>query len=124
MNKVSQRFWLNLTTDTEKYRLSLEDGVLAYFSLAAANLSDDYDWRVRATTNLELNEIKNKLKRVFGEYDRREGDEHAGTLPVKEESLYKKDTVTVVRHIMDLIKFGLVSLFNDISTFLSFSVFE
>ena len=75
----------NRYREIKKYKLKLDDGVLAYFLLAAANLSDDHERLVRATSKLEFDGVKDKLQKVFGEF----GDgalDGSDTLPVKEES--------------------------------------
>ena len=68
-----------------KYKLKFDDGILAYFLLAAANISEDHERLVRATSTLTFDDMKDKLQKVFGEFG---GDKEGGTLPLKEDCLY------------------------------------
>ena len=62
----------------------LDDGLMAYFLLTAANLSHDHERLVRATASLNSDDMKDKLQKVFGEFDGNDVDLQIGTLPVKE----------------------------------------
>ena len=74
----------------KKYKLVLDDGLMAYFLLTAANLSHYHERLVRATASLNSDDIKDKLQKVFGEFDGNDVDMQIGTLPVKEECLFTK----------------------------------
>jgi hypothetical protein len=79
--------------EVKKYKLNFDDGILAYFLLTAANLSDEHERLVRATAALTFNDVKDKLQKVFGELDGRtkqDGELHETTLPVK-DCLYGRD---------------------------------
>ena len=70
------KFLTELTTDTEWWKNTnyhLKIVFMAYFLLVVANLLDELEWLVRAKASLEFNEIKNKIHRIFGKYDGREG---------------------------------------------------
>ena len=78
--------------ELRKFNMTLVDGLIAYFLLAAANLSPEHERLVRATSKLEFEDMKDKLQRVFGEFT--EGDEttNSGSLPIKgEDCFYTKD---------------------------------
>ncbi len=82
----------NKYREIKKHGLTFEDGILAFFLLMAANLSDDHERLVRATAELTFEDIKDKLQKVFGEFDdREEGELHESKLPVKEECMYTRD---------------------------------
>ena len=74
----------------KKYKLVLDDGLMAYFLLTAANLSHDHERLVRATASSNSDDMKDKLQKVFGEFDGNDVDMQTGTLPVKEECLFTK----------------------------------
>ena len=76
--------------EIEKYKMKFEDGMMAYFLLAAANLSPDHERLVRATSTLKFDDMKEKLQKVFGEFDDGLNEINCGTLPVKEECLVTK----------------------------------
>ena len=75
----------NRYREVTKYKLKFEDGILAYFLLAAANISEDHERLVRATSSLTFEDMKDKLQKVFGEF---ESDREGGPLPIKEDCLY------------------------------------
>ena len=79
-----------LHREVKKFKLNFDDGILAYFLLAAANLSDDHERLVRATASLNYNAMKDTLQKVFGELDTKDGELKDSTLPVKEEVLFTK----------------------------------
>ena len=58
----------------KKYKLVLDDGLMAYFLLTAANLSHDHERLVRATASLNLDDMKDKLQKVFREFDGKDVD--------------------------------------------------
>ena len=76
--------------EVKKYKLVLDDRLMAYFLLTAANLSDDHERLVRATATLNSGDMKYKLQKVFGEFDGNDVHMQIGTLPVKEECLFTK----------------------------------
>ena len=76
--------------EIEKYKMKFEDGMMAYFLLASANLSPDHERLVRATSTLKYVDMKEKLQKVFGEFDDGSDETKSGTLPVKEECLFTK----------------------------------
>ena len=80
----------NRVQEVKKYKLVLDHGLMAYFLLTAANLSHDHERLVRATASLNSDDMKDKLQKVFGEYDGNEVNMQIGTLPVKEECLLSK----------------------------------
>ena len=80
----------NKVREVKKYNLVLDDGLMAYFLLTAANLSHDHERLVRTTASLNLDDMKDKLQKVFGEFDENDVDMEIGILPVKEECLFTK----------------------------------
>ena len=78
----------NKHLELTKHKLKFDNGLMGYFLLTAANLSDDHERLVRATAKLDFDDIRDKLQKVFGEFDG--NDEGAGALPVKEECLYTR----------------------------------
>ena len=77
--------------EVKKHNLNFDDGILAFFLLMAANLSEDHERLVRATATLNYDDVKDKLQKVFGEFDGRNDNEMIDSkLPVKEECLYTK----------------------------------
>ena len=81
----------NKYREVKKHNLNFDDGILAFFLLMAANLSDDHERLVRATAQLTFEDVKDKLQKVFGEFDNNDGDMHNSKVPVKEECLYTKN---------------------------------
>ena len=80
----------NRVRELKKYKLVLDDGLMAYFPLTAANLSHDHERLVRATESLNSGDMKDKLQKVFGDFDGNNVDMQIGTLPVKEKCLFTK----------------------------------
>ena len=80
----------NRVRKVKKYKLVLDDGLMAYFLLTTANLSDDHEKLVRATASLNSDDMKDKLQKVFGQFDGNDEDTQTGTLPVKEQCLLTK----------------------------------
>ena len=76
--------------EVKKYKLVLDDGLMAYFLLTAANLSHDHERLDRATASLNSGDMKDKLQKVFGEFDGNDVDMEIGTLPLKEECSFTK----------------------------------
>ena len=64
----------------------LPDGVLAFFLLKAANLTTESEKLARATANLELKDMKDKIMKIFGDPGVLNDSEM--TPEVKEEALY------------------------------------
>ena len=78
----------NRHLELAKHKLKFEDGLMGYFLLTAANLSDDHERLVRATAKLDFEGVRDKLQKVFGEFDGNdETQEGSGALPIKEECL-------------------------------------
>ena len=91
----NQSFAKFLVEFNSKYRevkkdgLDFDDGILAFFLLMAKNLTDDHERLVRATADLTFVDMKEKLQKVFGEFDGKDETElQESKLPVKEECLY------------------------------------
>ena len=81
----------NRHLELTKHKLKFDDGLMGYFLLTAANLSDDHERLVRATAKLDFEDVRDKLQKVFGEFDGNdEKQEGSGALPVKEECLYTR----------------------------------
>ena len=80
----------NRHRELTKYKLKFDDGLMAYFLLAAANLSNDHERLVRATASLKFDDMKDKMQQVFGEFDGTDSGTQGATLPIKEECLYTK----------------------------------
>ena len=81
----------NKYRELKKFKMTLVDGVLAYFLLVAANLSAEHERLVRATSQLSYDDIKDKLQKIFGEFADGEEESNSGILPVKgEDCLYTK----------------------------------
>ena len=81
----------NRHLELTKHKLKFDDGLMGYFLLTSANLSDDHERLVRATAKLEFDDIRDKLQKVFGEFDGDdEKQEGTGALPIKEECLYTR----------------------------------
>ena len=70
-----------------KFNIEVPDSLKAYFLIKAANLSDEHERLVRATSKMESEDMKDKLQKVFGEFTDKE-EMQEGSLPVKEECLY------------------------------------
>ena len=78
--------------EVKKHGLNFDDGILAFFLLMAANLTDDHERLVRATAELTYEDMKDKLQKVFGEFHGKEEKElHESKLPVKAECLYGRE---------------------------------
>ena len=77
--------------EIKKHNLNFDDGILAFFLLTAANLTEDHERLVRATAKLTFEDVKDKLQKVFGEFDSPDGQMHEAKLPVKEECFYSKN---------------------------------
>ena len=74
-----------LYSKLSEYKMILPDGVKAFFILRAANISAENDRLVRTTAGaLSYEEVKDKLKKVFGNFS---GDADV-ELPVKSEVMY------------------------------------
>ena len=84
--------------EVKKHGLTFEDGILAFFLLMAANLTNDHERLVRATAELKFDDMKDKIQKVFGEFDgTQESELHESKLPVKEEKeecFYAKESKT------------------------------
>ena len=84
--------------EVKKHGLDFEDGILAFFLLMAANLTNDHERLVRATADLKFDDMKDKIQKVFGEFDgTQESELHESKLPVKEgkeECFYAKESKT------------------------------
>ena len=78
----------NRLREVKKHELDFDDGILAYFLLTAANLTEDHERLVRATSKLTFNDMKDKLQKVFGELDGKEGEMMESKLSVKEDCFY------------------------------------
>ena len=73
--------------EVKKHKLNFDDGILAFFLLMAANLPEDQERLVRATAELTFENVKDKLQKVFGEFDGKDGG-----MQVKEECMYAKSS--------------------------------
>ena len=86
--------------EVKKHGLTFEDGILAFFLLMAANLTNDHERLVRATAELKFDDMKDKIQKVFGEFDgTQESELHESKLPVKEEKeecFYAKESKVAV----------------------------
>ena len=80
----------NKYREVKKHNLNFDDGILAFFLLMAANLTDDHERLVRATAQLSFDDMKDKLQKVFGEFDGND-DSKLPVKDVKEECLYARN---------------------------------
>ena len=72
-----------------EHEMILSDEVQAYFLLLAANIPTEHERLVRTTANLTLEDMKDKLQKVFGEVEANDGNNNdQGILPVKDESVF------------------------------------
>ena len=81
----------NKYREVKKHKLDFDDGILAFFLLMAANLTEDHERLVRATAELKFEDVKDKLQKVFGEFDGKDGEMHDSKLPVKEDCMYARN---------------------------------
>ena len=73
-----------------KYKLTLPEGVQAFFLLNAANLTPDTEKLARATAELTYKDMKEKLTKIFGNSSG--SNDSKDTLPIKEEALCSNQT--------------------------------
>ena len=78
----------NRLREVKKHNLDFDDGILAFFLLMAANLTEDHERLVRATATLTFQDMKDKLQKVFGEFDMKDGQMQESKMAVKEECFF------------------------------------
>ena len=71
--------------EVEKYNIQLDDKVQAYFMLAAANLTEEYERQVRTAATLTSKSMKETLQKVFGDTGRVNENSAKPAIPVKNE---------------------------------------
>ena len=80
----------NRLREVKKHNLDFDDGILAFFLLMAANLTEDHERLVRATATLTFQDMKDKLQKVFGEFDMKDGQMQESKMAVKEECFFAR----------------------------------